>query len=172
MTGVFLALSPDDEARTAIDRLNRSADLPDGRLMPAENLHMTLRYLGTVPPAAIICVEAELAGTAMPAFTLALDYVDWYRRARVVWIGCRNPPQALLDLVNHCDAIAARCGMPPRDRPFQPHCTLRRKVRLPPPDRAVPPILWKASTLCLFRSEPLEQGVRYRELCRSKLSDD
>ncbi|MGF1547852.1 MAG: RNA 2',3'-cyclic phosphodiesterase [Thiotrichales bacterium] len=164
MPGLFLGLSPDSGARAALVRLNAAGDLPDGRQVAADNLHLTLRYLGQLPETAVACLGLTLSRIDLGAFELVLDCWGVYRRAGVLWAGCRLPPPELLALAAACDTAAVICGAMPLDHPFNPHCTLRRKVRNGLTEGAITPIRWPVAAFHLYCSESAPGGVRYRSL--------
>jgi 2'-5' RNA ligase len=108
-----------------------------GRLVPRENLHVTLAFLGSRPARdleAILGVLAEAArATAAPVFEVVR-----YRETRSVGmlqLGDRTGNAALLARRLH-DALAALDVYRPERRAWLPHVTVlrfRERPRLQPP---------------------------------------
>jgi 2'-5' RNA ligase len=106
-----------------------------GRPVAADNLHLTLAFLGEVsaekqrrwPPSPDASASRALpdAGRCRTVAAFA-----------VVWLGTRQPPRGLLQLASMLRAQAARSGCYQSPQPFHPHITLarcRQAVPIPPP---------------------------------------
>lgn len=100
------------------------------RWIPAEKIHLTLKFLGEVSaekiPALADLLKEEAA--RCPGFDLAIAGLGAFpnpRRPRVVWVGCEGGP-ALAALQKAVDQGTQRLGFPAEDRPFSPHLTLGR----------------------------------------------
>lgn len=157
----FVAVElPDPQRRRLAGYLRDcSSRIPGFRWAPAENLHLTLRFLGGLDPSAFDALRKRLEAIRLPSFGLELGGLGTFgsaRRARVLWLGVaegREPLQALASGVEQaCTAI----GLPPADRPFSAHLTLARArerggAPLSPPD---PPVLdpWRVDRFTLFES--------------------
>ncbi|MBI3576276.1 MAG: RNA 2',3'-cyclic phosphodiesterase [Gammaproteobacteria bacterium] len=162
---LFFALWPDEALRSRLYRLG--ADLLDdnrGRRLPAENLHLTLAFLGYVDTERQACLERE-ASIMLPAFTLVLDRAGFWPHKGVLWVG-GTPPEGLQALVWELNQGLNTCGIEPETRPFQVHLTLARNVhhlRLGR-DHAIAPLTWKVSQFALVASQTLPTGARYEVL--------
>lgn len=154
MARLFFALWPDEAARRNLEALSRDVALAAaGKPVPAEKIHLTLAFLGEV--------DADAQGEALraaedaqgKAFTLALDRVGSFRRARVAWAGTSEAPLPLLDLQAALAANLAGRGFEVEEREFAAHLTLVRKIARPLPVAAIPPIEMRANALALVHSE-------------------
>lgn len=127
---LFFALWPGAGQRAALaDVLRR---LPhQGRATHPEDLHLTLVFLGELDPPARACAEAVAGRVRAARFTLVLDHLGAFPRARVLWCGASRRPQPLLDLVRSLAEGLGACGFRPERRPFAPHVTLARQARPP-----------------------------------------
>ncbi len=96
--------------------------------MAADNLHLTLAFLGEVSADKQRALAALAGRIRQPGFTLTLDDAGQWLRSRVVWLGTRRPPRGLLQLANMLRAQAARSGCYQSPRPFHPHITLLREA--------------------------------------------
>ncbi len=73
-------------------------------------------------------------------------------------------PEPLAALVRSLRSALSARGFDPEQRPFRPHLTLARKVRLPPPAGSVAPQRWAAHEFSLVESITGPEGSRYERL--------
>jgi 2'-5' RNA ligase len=97
----------------------------------AENLHVTLRFLGGVDEATIGTVREALAEAAadLAPFRIVLQGFGAFptpRAPRVVWVGVTDGGERLGALHARVEAALARRRIPAEDRPFHAHVTLGR----------------------------------------------
>ncbi|MBI5460613.1 MAG: RNA 2',3'-cyclic phosphodiesterase [Gammaproteobacteria bacterium] len=163
---VFFALWPDAEVRAALDTLARQHARHNGHAVVAENLHVTLAFVGGVTAEQRACMEAAAAALTAAPFAVTFDTLGFWLRPRILWAGARVMPPELADLVAALNAALAPCGYRPETRPFQAHITLARKARRSPPVRQIPPVVWRADAFCLVESVASEQGSEYRVIGR------
>jgi len=167
---LFFALWPDAQTRQALQERVQTALGPlSGRRVEPENLHLTLDFLGTVEGERARCLLAGMAEIQSAPFSLTLDRLDSFRRARVIWLGVSHTPPALEMLVQHLRALRAACGLAPERRPFMSHLTLMRKVVSPPATTAVPPVTWQVERFLLVASRTLPEGARYEVVAERRL---
>jgi 2'-5' RNA ligase len=164
---VFFALWPDADARDRLAALAREvAARTKGRAPPAANLHVTLAFVGDVPPERIgaLCeIGAAVAASAAP-FVLTLDCAGTFRGTGIAWAGASSPPPPLAQLAGDlADALAARDFAVER-RAFSAHVTLARRCKAPGLARLSAPIGWTVTRLVLDASEPGSGAPRYRDL--------
>lgn len=101
------------------------------RWVAPEGAHLTLHFLGEMPPE-----RAELLRLALPpviarhaAFALrtaGLGVFPTLRRPRVLWLGLHGPAHRLETLQRDLAATLVGLGFPVDDGPFRPHLTLGR----------------------------------------------
>ena len=116
------------------DRLAQvPGDLGVGRLVPLENLHVTLAFLDHQDTPTATALHEALAGIQLPGFDLRISGVDVFdRRApRLVFAGVEKtaPLVALRDKVR---AAAQSVDIDLRRERFRPHVTLARFRRSMP----------------------------------------
>ncbi len=97
----------------------------------AENLHVTLRFLGSVDEATLGRAREALteAASGIAPFRLALGGFGGFPAAhapRVIWVGLTAGAEPLVELHARLEAALARCGIAPEGRGFHPHVTLGR----------------------------------------------
>ncbi|VFN06250.1 MAG: 2'-5' RNA ligase [Candidatus Kentron sp. G] len=164
---LFFALWPTEAVRRALrELLEKSTPSLGGRPVPAENLHVTLLFLGSVDAARQGCLEKAAGGIDAPPFELRFDHLGSFPRARIIWSGVSETPPALLSLAAELGRGAAGCGLEPEGRPFTPHLTLARKAGKPVRDVPHAPVAWPVEGFCLAESLTLPTGARYRVLKR------
>jgi 2'-5' RNA ligase len=145
---------------------------PEFRWTPAGNLHITVRFIGSVKRDAVDQVAKRLDELSLPAFELALGEVGTFKRGRlvrVVWLQVRAGADLAGELAAQVDAECVRAGLERELRAFQPHLTLARArprdgAELPP--LPAPPELppWRAEELVLYSSHLGRAGAVYEPL--------
>lgn len=147
--------------RAQLESACRGLALAGGRLIPPENLHATLVFLGTVDAARRPCIEWVLATVPARAFEVALTELAWRRQGGIVWLAAPCVPAALEELVTALNAALGGCGHTPERRPYRLHVTVARNVRRAPRRRTIAPVQWRVSALCLVSSVPAPAGSVY-----------
>ena len=156
-----------------VDRL-RSVAPRIGWVRP-ENLHLTLKFLGHIPPTTLERVELGLAQAVVDQQRLALTFAGLgafpsVDRPRVIWAGVTEGAERLVDLQTRVEAVLAGRDIPKEDRPFHAHLTLgrvkdpRQAMSLRSTLRAradVPFGRLDVSAIHLMRSDLHPEGARY-----------
>ena len=125
---LFFALWPGEAERAALVRLQRGLLRHGGRAADPEDLHLTLAFLGAVPPERRACCEAAGDGILAVPFDLNLTQIGYWPRPRILWCGTLAPPPPLLALVRDLTDALRPCGFPGERRPYAAHITLARKA--------------------------------------------
>lgn len=125
---LFFALWPGEDERAALVRLQRGLLRHGGRATDPADLHLTLVFLGAVPPERRACCEAAGDGILDVPFDLNLAQVGYWPRPRILWCGTLAPPPPLLALVRDLTDALRACGIPGERRPYAAHITLARKT--------------------------------------------
>ena len=180
---LFVAIRPPEPIR---DRLLDTMEALDGaRWVDADNLHLTLRFVGEVErPAANDLAEA-LGQIDWPRFELSIAGVGAFDRTRrhhsyphAVW--ARVPPTAALEgLRQKVERACEGAGLGRDTRKFTPHVTLARTDRATGPvtgwlaawgDLAAGP--WTVEAFSLFESHLGHTGAHYEEVARYALGGE
>jgi len=161
---LFFALWPDDERRRALAKLQRKAVRGRGRLVAAENLHVTLFFLGSTDAQRRACAERVAARVRAPAFTMTLERLGHFPKPQVLWSAPALTPEPLHRLVRGLGEGLAGCGFTPDPRPYRAHLTLARKVGGRIPEATHEPIEWTVEAFALVESRTHARGVEYRPL--------
>lgn len=143
----------------------------------AEQIHLTLRFLGDVDEnlKSPLAAAMQKAAAGQPPFRLRLSRLGAFpnlRRPRVLWAGFEGELAAAQELQTRLDHELAVLGLPPEDKAWKPHLTLARLKTIGDP-RAwaaaveryrLPEENFEARRVVLFRSELLPGGARHSEL--------
>ena len=164
---VFFALWPDSDARDRLAALAREVAVrTKGRAPAAENLHVTLAFIGDVPAervAALSAIGASVAARAAP-FVLSLDCTGTFRRTGITWAGAGEVPPALAQMARSLAAALSSQDFAVEERMFSPHVTLARRCQAPEIGTLAEPIGWTVTRLALDASEAGSDAQRYRDL--------
>jgi 2'-5' RNA ligase len=177
---LFFGLALPDDTRAALARAARDVHdtSPRARTTAADNLHLTLLFLGLTEPDAVAAIArtmAEVAARTAP-FELTVAGAGTFggRHPRVLWASVSGDVEAAAHLAA---ALAAATGTP-LDRPFRGHVTLARARA-----RGGDATLTRAAKtlqgqtfgalpgreLVLFESRSEPGGVRYLPIARREL---
>ncbi len=163
---LFFALWPQPELADRLQALaGKTLRSGDGRRVAAENIHLTLAFLGAVDAAFRDCAEQVAATIRAGAFTLMLEQIGCWSRTGILWAGPARVPEPLLHLVQGLNAALAGCGYAPERRPYAAHLTLARKVRRGTKPAPIDPLVWEVRRFCLVRSR-LDAGGAHYEIVR------
>lgn len=124
----FAAIAMPEPIAEALDDLQEG--LAGVHWTPAENLHLTLAFLGEQTPRALEDLDAALLGLRHPRFDLRLSGVDAFGRkdARVVFAGVAPCP-SLLSLQSKVAVAARGADIALETRKYAPHVTIARLSR-------------------------------------------
>jgi 2'-5' RNA ligase len=96
-----------------------------------ESIHLTLKFLGSIDPAAVEQIERVLRDTVKPyePFSIqarGLGVFPGAKRPRVLWIGITGQIDRLIGLQRNLDKNLRAIGFSGDKRPFKGHLTLGR----------------------------------------------
>ena len=159
---LFVALWPDASTRANIAQAATRLGI-DGRRVAAEDLHLTLVFLGQVDPARRAFVVRAMRETRARAFDLALDRSGYFSASRVAWLGPSVVPAPLGAMRRRLTAHLRGRGFVLEDRAFRAHVTLARDAARPAAAKAdcALPVSWRVASMALVRSQTGRDGARY-----------
>lgn len=169
MKRLFFALWPDQNIRQHCRQLSMSMR-GFGKPVAADNLHVTLVFLGLLDAARqqALCEAAERI--VIEPFCLAFDRVEYWKKPAIVCLSADRVDRVLSTWVENLTVAALENGVSVDPRPYKPHVTLLRKAKQLPPAE-FEPIIWPAAGFCLVESCATPEGVAYRVLQRWGLQD-
>ncbi|QJD28767.1 RNA 2',3'-cyclic phosphodiesterase [Methylococcus geothermalis] len=168
---LFFALWPDEEVRETLGKLLRSLRRTvRGRWVEPDKLHLTLAFLGAVPPGRLPELAAMVECLDPPRFDLVLDRLECWRHNRVLCLGASQMPPLMLELVRVLNSNLRDAGFPIEQRPFRAHLTLARKADAAwstmPLKR---PVTWPVECVTLVESRLSSAGPAYVVLAEKRL---
>lgn len=140
-------------------------DIPGARLLPRNQLHLTLKFIGTVEAVTLPSLAAALATVQTSAFSLAMKGVGHFPtrgRPRIVWVGITPRPE-LEQIHARIDQDLEKLGIAREIRQFSPHVTI---ARLKNPD--LESLRHFCSRYSTFQTEPFQ--IENFSLYKSKMT--
>ncbi len=121
-------------AATLSEELERRATAAAKRAkvtwIPADRMHLTIRFIGEVDDGQASMVREALAEPlAIAPFSLTLSGAGTFPKSgtpRVVWLGVTEGREPLLRVEREITARLTPLGIPDEDRAYSPHLTLAR----------------------------------------------
>lgn len=166
---VFFALQPDLRVRQGLEQIVASLPEHRGRAVHPADRHLTLAFLGEVPPEQRACAERAAARVRGRCFDLTVDSYGYWSRPRILWVGCRQTPEPLSALVRDLQDALATCGFEPERRPYAAHITLARKAHKLAGGDLEQSLVWPVREFVLMGSDLDAPPPRYRVLRRWSL---
>jgi RNA 2',3'-cyclic 3'-phosphodiesterase len=147
---LFFALWPDADTKNQLASVAAKLRLAaPSRLVPADNFHLTLAFVGEVPSSRLPGLLAIGAMQRALRLRISFDATEYWAKSRIVVAAAQKMPPALLKLWEQLHKDLALEAQPdPRA-----HVTLARKVAQAPVLQAMSPVAWSTSSFGLYRSE-------------------
>jgi len=153
--------------------------------VPAQNMHLTLKFLGDVTLSQMPEVVAAVEHEAMATHPLHLAVATFGAfpnpsQPRVIWAGLAGDIEDLSSLAGRIDVRLRQMGFPLDTRPFAPHLTIGRvRQEVPVVDRralgyavaalpVAPGLEFLADSVHVVKSELRPEGAEYTRLSSSK----
>jgi 2'-5' RNA ligase len=184
LTRTFAAIFPPPEVRERISEL--SAELKkvagDVKWVETQNVHLTLRFFGSLTDAQLECAAESMRETAREAnaFKVRLAAVGAFpsiSRPRVIWVGIEEGRELTMRVAEALERRFVEAGLGGADRPCSPHLTIGRvKVprRNPRLEEAIRTLTFEGAefminALTLTKSELRRGGPIYSPVVVAKL---
>ena len=174
-------LAEEIRARLAVEVERLRTVAPDVAWVARDNIHLTLKFLGSVETACLDTVTRALltAAAGVDPFDVGLRGLGGFpspARPRVIWAGLGDGAAATAALARRVDGALATLGFLREARAFSAHVTLGR-VRTPRCNRTLAQALagggdfgrQRVDRLVLMRSQLSSRGARYTELVAAPL---
>jgi RNA 2',3'-cyclic 3'-phosphodiesterase len=146
---LFFALWPDADVTRQLTQVARQLKLEGrSRWVDPKNYHVTLAFVGEVPATKLAVLQQIGRSLRAPRFTFTCDSIEFWRESKVVVAAADAAPPELLDLGTQLNNVI---GLSPER--LRVHVTLARKVAQAPVLQAMLPVVWRATTFSLIRSD-------------------
>jgi 2'-5' RNA ligase len=167
----FFALVPSKEVADLVCKQAKlQFDEPGVKLVPKPNLHLTLSYLGNVPPDFLQEAMRIASPLKTKAFDLSINQTEVWTRKKIGVLETNKPPSEFLQLVENLNHNLISAGYRPPSRPFLPHITVVKKWPEKQVKRAMEPIYWSIDSFCLMKSTSKKGSVHYEVIAEWPLS--
>lgn len=130
----FIAIDLPDQLQGALEKQITRLRQPLGdeliRWVPTQNMHLTLKFLGTIAASHLEFLKQLITQTAEShnPFDMQISGIGSFpnlKQARILWAGIHAPTE-LSSLQKSLETGTARLGYEAEERPFSPHLTLGR----------------------------------------------
>lgn len=151
--------------------------MPGARWQWPADMHLTLRFLGSVPEDQRCRISEAMRGLDFSSFDIRVHGVGSFA-GKVLWAAIES--NGYLDLLKRLvDERLAQVGMPVEEADFVPHVTLARTRKgaqssvdaFLAEHRTLELTPWTVQYLTLFNSEPDSSGPAYRVVERYALDE-
>ncbi len=174
---LFIGVPLTPDARQGLQKV-LPRNLP-GKLVPPENWHFTLRFLGpTVASVREEIVTRLNAARCGKQFTIRFAELGAFplpRRARILWVGVDEGAERLIQLAAIAEASARASGFEAETKEFKPHLTLSRieppvSVKTLVSSNIKVGLRMPVTAMVLYRSRLGGGPARYEEIERFELT--
>ena len=164
---LFFALWPSDDLRAALVA-HTSEAVQAFRCRPtfANNLHVTLAFLGAVPTARVNELMEIGRSLSVSGCELNFDRLVVWKQARVLALLVSKIPDSLDGFVLELQARLLDAGFHPDNKPYRVHVTLARDVRAGAREEEVATLTWLVSDFVLVESLQSAGGAHYEVIAR------
>ncbi len=132
-----------------------------GKPVAANNLHVTLAFLGQIDAERQIAVTKAADLIQFEPMLLTFDRVDYWKKPGLICLTTAHTDLATHQLAEELNLASRQLGLKMDDRPFRPHVTLLRKARAIAA-KSITPIHWQTNSFALLESCSTPTGVEYR----------
>ena len=128
----FIAVDLDDaDIRNRISNAQQDLERTGAslKIVHADIMHLTLRFLGEIPQPTVQRVIEAMGGIRFQPFEVEFSGVGVFpnlRRISVVWVGIKRGQDQLADIFQQLEPKLRQMGLPPDSKGFSPHMTVAR----------------------------------------------
>jgi 2'-5' RNA ligase len=99
------------------------------KLVSAELMHLTLRFLGEIPAPTVDRVKEAMATVRFTPFEVEFSGLGAFpslKRINVIWVGIKHGHEQLNAIFHDLEPKLRQIGLPPDNKGFSPHLTIAR----------------------------------------------
>lgn len=170
---LFIAINFEKSVREKIqeisDELKKYSS--QGRFVSQDNLHLTLEFLGEISEKRIVAIQKVMDKLNFKPFDFRLSKIGYFKRPQgnIYWLGIEDN-EVLMNLQRTIHKLLGEEGFKLEDRPYKPHITLGRKVKLKGSfnysslDDRIKDIVISVDKIDLMKSETIKGKLIYSTL--------
>ena len=103
--------------------------MSSGNFTYTQNLHITLKFLGEVPPAKLDDIKDAMSEVDAQPFHLEAKGASLFGKSGIVSANVGGDIAALTALAGSLETAMEKCGFAKETRQYRPHITLARRFR-------------------------------------------
>src|SRR5690606_28768630 len=130
---LFIAINFEEQVKEKIQEIIEDLEKNSfqGRFVGKEHLHLTLEFLGEIPEERVEKIKSIMDKPSYNPFVLKLSQIGYFKRheGNIYWLGL-DQNKSLIDTQRTLHKLLDEEGFKLEDRPYKPHITLGRKVKL------------------------------------------
>lgn len=133
MIRLFVAIDIPEAIREEVQGMGRS--IPNARPVPADQLHLTLKFIGEVEGSKFLDIQDTLEKVSQRKFSLCIKGTGTFPprgTPRILWAGV-EPVKNAIALRNSIERQLAAIDIPREKKKYTPHLTLARLRNSPIP---------------------------------------
>lgn len=166
---LFIGLELTEAVKSALSAASARVPFSAGKLYGPELYHLTVCFLGQVERRRMGCLEEAMIRAAAGPLPLRLAGLGTFQQGRILWAGVERPAQQLMDTEARLRAALRERSFVLDERPYAPHITLGRQMRLTGALPRVAPVAFVVRQLTLFESGRVDGVLAYTPLIRINL---
>jgi len=170
---LFFAALPDEATRARLAAAGAALSIATpARLVPGDNHHVTLAFIGEVAESDLPQVEKIGSMQSVGKFSVRFDAYEYWPKPEVIVVAARTVPPRLDQLWQqlHRDLGAQQWAL--EAKRLRPHVTLARKVAQAPVLPAMSPFEWGVRAFSLMRSDTSGIQSAYTVVATWQLLDE
>ncbi|NBG88567.1 RNA 2',3'-cyclic phosphodiesterase [Isachenkonia alkalipeptolytica] len=135
---IFIGIPFQEREKKSLENLQKIVmeKSEGGRFADPKNFHLTLKFIGEIPEEKLQPVRAVVKKETqgVPPFKLVLQGFGTFFKGKtcIPWLGVTKGMDRLQELQEKIEQGLEEIGYEKESRPFRPHMTFGRKVRLSP----------------------------------------
>ena len=130
---LFIAINFREDEKDSIENIIRKVEKESiqGRFVKREHMHLTLEFLGEVPEEKVPIIKTIIEQITFEPFIMKLSSLGSFKRrdGDIYWLGIENN-EVLFEIQRVLHNSLVKEGFKLEDRPYKPHITLGRKVKM------------------------------------------
>lgn len=128
---LFIAINFEESVKDAVQYIMKDIKKysKQGKFVNNEHMHLTLEFLGEIPPEKVSMIQETMNQLTEERFILELSKIGYFKRreGNIYWLGFNENP-SLFKIQNKLHDLLLEKGFELEEREYKPHLTIGRKV--------------------------------------------